>query len=86
MEKAVDLAMTDIFMFVRPQILIADSPSREDVHFYQPLTAHASKQRATLIELPVGGLDKLMWMTRLDIESLKGMSCKSPISAQTNQW
>ena len=67
-----EASMDHIQTFVHPQIIIIDYPSREDNFFVTTLRSKAMYIGKSIIELPSDATQNMMWMTRLDSESLAG--------------
>ncbi|KAF2103585.1 hypothetical protein NA57DRAFT_64065 [Rhizodiscina lignyota] len=70
-ETGAVFAFKSINDFMHPQVLITDQLEQEDVFFQHSVKKAVQGQGHPLIQIPEGGVDKLMWMTRLDSESLK---------------
>ena len=69
-----EASMDHIQTFVHPQVIIMDSPSREDSFFVTTLRSKAIYIGKSIIELPTDATENMMWITRLDSGSLAGMS------------
>lgn len=68
-----EASMEHIHTFVHPQVIIIDSPSREDPFFVTTLRSKAMDIGKTIIELPSDAAENMMWITRLDSGSLAGL-------------
>ena len=68
-----EASMEHIHTFVHPQVIIIDNPSRENTFFVTTLRNKAMDVRTTVIELPSDATESMMWITRLDSESLAGL-------------
>ncbi|KAI9736422.1 MAG: hypothetical protein M1818_006156 [Claussenomyces sp. TS43310] len=71
MEISASAALNHISNFMNPQAVLVDQSEKEDVFFLKALRNQAAKLDRTLIELPPGVAQTLMWLTRLDSASLK---------------
>ncbi|KAE8828717.1 hypothetical protein PTNB73_06153 [Pyrenophora teres f. teres] len=70
-ESAVIGAMTHIQRYLHPQVAIIDDPSSEDDFFTNGMRSKTGKMGVPLIEVPRDRVEDLMWLTRLDVGSLK---------------
>ncbi|KAK5143920.1 hypothetical protein LTR04_001727, partial [Oleoguttula sp. CCFEE 6159] len=70
MEISASAALAHINTFVHPQVVIMDDSLQEDVFFVKGIRSGGKKVERPIIELPQDGLEKMMWMTRLDSGSL----------------
>ena len=68
-----EASMDHIQSFVHPQVIIIDSPHREDTFFITTLRSKVRDIGKSLIELPSDATENMMWITRLDSGSLAGM-------------
>ena len=59
--------------FFQPEVIILNNAESDDAFFNKAVRAKATELSKSLIELPSGGSDSLLWLTRLDTGSLKGM-------------
>lgn len=75
MEVSVEASMEHIHTFVHPQVIIIDSPGREDTFFVTTLRSKAMDIGKSIMELPSEATENMMWMTRLDSGSLAGLFC-----------
>lgn len=57
---------------MNPQVIIVDNYVAEETYFMETMKNHITTQETTLIEMPLNGLEKLSWMTKLDSASLAG--------------
>ena len=73
MEVSVAASLEHIQTFIHPQVILVDHPSREDVFFSTALRIKAADMGKPVIELPTEATESMMWMTRLDSQSLAGM-------------
>lgn len=74
MEVSVTVGMANIHRFVLPQAIIIDNTDREDPFFVNSIKSKATELGTSLIELPFAGVEKMMWISRLDSGSLSGKS------------
>lgn len=72
MEVSVTAGITHIHRFVLPQAILIDNTDREDPFFVNSIKSKATELGTSLIELPSGAAESLMWITRLDSGSLAG--------------
>lgn len=76
-----EASMDHIQTFVHPQVIIIGNPSGEDNFFVTTLRTKAMRIGKSIIELPLDATESMMWITRLDSQSLAGMSyCRQDIS------
>ncbi|ELQ34320.1 hypothetical protein OOU_Y34scaffold00773g33 [Pyricularia oryzae Y34] len=68
--EAVKKAVAHITHFMNPQVIIVDNYVAEETYFMETMKNHITTQETTLIEMPLNGLEKLSWMTKLDSASL----------------
>lgn len=73
MARSVSVGMRHIHTFVHPQVVLTDGTEQEDPVFLKALRTKSREIQVSLIELPQDALEKMMWITRLDSGSLKGM-------------
>lgn len=73
MKISVEASMEHIQTFIHPQVVIIDSPSREDTFFVTTLRSKAMDIGKSIIELPSDATENMMWITRLDSGSLAGL-------------
>lgn len=69
-----EASMDHIQTFVHPQVIIIGNPSREDNFFVTTLRSKAMYIGKSIIELPLDATESMMWITRLDSQSLAGVS------------
>lgn len=79
MEISVGAGMGHIQTFIRPQVILSDDPSREDAFFTKALRSKALEIGKSVIELPTNAATNLMWITRLDSDSLAGVLLLFPL-------
>lgn len=72
MEVSVGASLGHIYSFVHPRVIITDDPSKENHFFVKAIRAKAKEIGRAVIELPADAGANLMWITRLDSESLHG--------------
>ena len=72
MEVSVTASLGHIQTFIRPQVILIDTASREDWFFIKSVKAKASEMNKSVIELPPDASESLMWLSHLDSNSLKG--------------
>ena len=72
MEESVSRAMLHMYTFIHPHVYVSDELHREEATFANPLRARVRQVQRTLIELPDRGASAMMWMARLDSNSLSG--------------
>lgn len=73
MQISVEASMEHIQTFLHPQVIIIDSPSREDTFFVTTQRSKAMDIGKAIIELPLDATENMMWITRLDSGSLAGL-------------
>ena len=73
MQISVEASMEHIQTFIHPQVIIIDSPSREDFFFVTTQRSKAMDIGKCIIELPLDATENMMWITRLDSGSLAGL-------------
>lgn len=69
-----EASMDHIQTFLHPQVIIIGNPSGEDNFFVTTLRSKAMHIGKSIIEMPLGATESMMWITRLDSQSLAGMS------------
>lgn len=74
MEVSVAASLEHIQTFIHPQVILVDDPSREDAFFTTAMRSKAMDIGKPVIELPIYATENMMWITRLDSESLSGLS------------
>lgn len=74
MEVSVEASLEHIHNFVHPQVIIIDTSNREDMFFVSTTRSKAMDIGKSIIELPLDAMENMMWITRLDSESLAGTS------------
>jgi hypothetical protein len=72
MEVSCSGAFKHINTYIEPQATFVDESGEEDMFFLKGLKARASALGRTVIELPDGAEQSLMWATLLDSASLSG--------------
>jgi hypothetical protein len=72
MESSVAACMGDFQAFMHPQVVITDDPDEEEAFFVKGMRLASHHLKKTLIQLPPDAVQSLMWITRLDVGSLKG--------------
>lgn len=72
MEVSCGAALNHINNFMHPQSVIVDGSHVEDQFFLTGIRKKANSLDKTLIELPKNAEQNLMWITRLDSNSLSG--------------
>lgn len=72
MEVTVAAGLGHIQTFMHPQVVIVDDPSREDAFFAKAMRSKTLELGRSLIELTTDAAENLMWITRLDSDSLAG--------------
>lgn len=70
MEASVAASLEHIHTFIHPQVVIIDDSEREDDYFAISIMGKARELSKPVIQLPSNAIDTIMWMTRLDSESL----------------
>jgi hypothetical protein len=70
-QAAVIGAMSHVYNFLHPQVAIMDDSLSEDGFFVRGLRNKADLQGLPLIEVPKNKAENFMWITRLDVGSLK---------------
>lgn len=70
-EIGANFAFKNINEFMHPQALITDQLDRENAFFQHSVRKTIKDQGHPLIQIPEDGDEAIMWMTRLDSESLK---------------
>ncbi|KAK4693729.1 hypothetical protein P7C71_g3732, partial [Lecanoromycetidae sp. Uapishka_2] len=70
MEVSVTASLEHIQTFIHPQVILVDDPSREDAFFTTAIRSKAMEIGKSVIELPSDSTESMMWITRLDSESL----------------
>ena len=73
METSVFEALGIINHVMNLQVIIVDNLEEEDGFFARSIRTKVHNLGRTVIELPRGATEDLMWMTRLDSGSLSGM-------------
>jgi hypothetical protein len=72
MEVSCSAAFNHINTFVHPQAVFIDASGEEEMFFLRGLKDRASSLGRTVIEMPDGAEQNLMWTTLLDSASLSG--------------
>lgn len=72
MGVSVTASLEHIQTFIHPQVILVDDSSREDTFFSTALRSKAVDIGKPVIELPTDATENMMWITRLDSESLAG--------------
>jgi len=83
MEVSVTASLEHIQTFIHPQVILVDNPSREDTFFTTALRSKAMDIGKPVIELPTDATENMMWITRLDSESLAGLLLCTLLYAQS---
>ncbi|KAF2753044.1 hypothetical protein EJ05DRAFT_420865, partial [Pseudovirgaria hyperparasitica] len=65
-ESAAAVALGHIDQFIRPKVVITDDLKAEDPTFARGTRTKAKEISTTIIEIPKGGAERMMWLTRLD--------------------
>ena len=72
MQVSCSAAFSHINTFVNPQATFVDGSGDEEIFFMKGVKARASSLQRTIIEVPEGAEQNLMWATLLDSASLSG--------------
>jgi hypothetical protein len=73
METSVFEALSIASRVLNLQVLIVNNLEEEDKFFVRPIRTRVHSLGKPVIELPKGAAEDLMWITRLDCGSLRGM-------------
>lgn len=79
MEVSCSAGFNHINNFVHPQATFIDASGEEELYFIKGLKERANNMGRTVIELPEGAEQNMMWATLLDSSSLGGMWLPSAI-------
>ncbi|KAI9801739.1 MAG: hypothetical protein M1825_003111 [Sarcosagium campestre] len=71
MRVSVGAALGHIQNYMHPQAVLIDNSGREDDFFIKSAKSKAKDMGMSLIELPANAAEKMMWISRLDSDSLK---------------
>jgi hypothetical protein len=71
MERSVRASLGHIAPFMRPRVVLIDSPEREDTFLTKGMKEKTRELRLPLIELPINAAENLKWVSKLDGSSLK---------------
>lgn len=69
-EYAVRGAMKHIQEYIHPLVMIMDDGSKEEAYFTKAMHIKAKDMGKALIEIPRGGYEEFLWITKLDAGSL----------------
>jgi hypothetical protein len=72
MEASVAAALGHLHSFMHPQVFLIDNAASEEVWFIRQVRGTAYDTGKSVIELPANAAQRVMWITRLGYESLKG--------------
>ena len=71
MEMSVRASLGHLASFTRPQVIITDSPFREDEFFSTAIKDKTKDLGIALIELPLNAVENIQWLTKLDSSALR---------------
>ena len=83
MEVSVVAALEHMYGLMHPQVYIIDESELEASFFVKGIRLKSQEQGRTLIELPANAAEKLLWMTRLDSGSLRGIPKPLPLEPRS---
>lgn len=72
MGRSVEAALSHIHKFMHPQVYLVDGGGIEEWFFLKAIRRKGHDTRKSVIELPAHAVQRLLWVTRLDHESLQG--------------
>jgi len=72
MGQSVEAALAHVHNFMHPQVYLVDGGGTEELFFLKAIRRKGHDARKSVLELPADAVQRLLWITRLDHESLEG--------------